>query len=133
VSAQSGPVLVELGGWQIFANEVSAQGTHLRFEQVQASRGQGSSWTLVADSLLVSSRVPGLVVADGWFATGSVRLSGPDDIYVIAQHMTTLNSARKLVFSGADKRPSLVGEDWQLMATTVAVDLNTARIHLEDL
>jgi hypothetical protein len=130
---KSGPVLVEIGGWQVFASEVSGHGTHLRFEGVEASRGPGGPWTLVADSLIVGLKAPDLAEADWMLASGRVRVSGPDDLYVMARQMTTFEPARGLVFTGGDEPARFFGADWQLTAARIDVDLSSARVQLDAL
>ena len=126
-------MLVEIGGWQVFAKEVSGHGTHLRFEGVEASRGPGGPWTLVTDSLIVALKAPHLAEAEWMLASGRVRVSGPDDLYVMAPHMATFEPARGLVFTGAEEPARLFGTDWQLTAATIGVDLSSARVQLDEL
>jgi hypothetical protein len=133
LSSESGPVLVEIGGWQIFAQQVSAHGAHLRFDDVQASRGPDGRWTLVADRLQVGLRATGLAEVDWWSASGRVRLAGPDDLYVMAEHLAALEPTRRLCLMGEHEPAALTGVGWQLTAAQIDVDLRSARVKLDDL
>ncbi len=128
-----GPVLVEMGGWQIFARTAEATPTGLRFDEVRARRVQPAAhgaWALATDRLDVALQAgPDGPVRWMW-ARGHVRLGGPDDLYVMADQALGLAPRRSWSLIGAHARPSVVGDGWRLRAHRIEVDLDGAHVRL---
>ncbi|MFP4599456.1 MAG: hypothetical protein ACLFVJ_14450 [Persicimonas sp.] len=143
-TAEAGPALVEMGGWQIFAVEMSVDGPQVSFKDVQASTHGPNGWTMSADRLDLS-RAPSAdlsaEIADGetivsgeivWMrARGNVRVSRHDDLYVTADQAVTVQPRRTLRFVDAGRPPTAGAATWRLAARSIFVQLASGRVEYD--
>lgn len=135
------PALVDMGGWQIFAADMSVDGPHISFKDVQATAHGPNQWTLRAERLEVT-----LAPSSGharWHATGfggevmwmrargDVRVSGPDDLYVTAEQAVTVQPRRTLEFIDADQPPTAGAAKWRLAARRIIIQLASGRVEYD--
>ncbi|QDG50871.1 hypothetical protein FIV42_09035 [Persicimonas caeni] len=131
VDAPKGPVLVEMGGWEIFAHRAVVEDAHLRLDGVYARRAGTPGWILTADRVQTGLAAAPSIDVSWWTAHGHVRLAGPDDLYVTAGQMVSVQPSRGLVFVETDESPSVVHPRWRLQARRIEVELASGRVLFE--
>lgn len=124
----SGPVLVEVGGWEIFARRAVVEAAWVRLDEVYARTG---SWVLTANHVEFAFRGPGTSSLAWLLARGDVKVAGPDELFVTAPQMVSMDPSRELVFVEAGDAPSVSETDWRLLARRIVVELATGRVSVE--
>lgn len=128
--AEAGPVVLRWGDWQISAASARLEDAAIVFEQAYATVDTPHRWMLVADRVDVGF-LPASVGTIEWLsAHGSVRLVGPNDLYVTAERMVSLRPDQRLDFVGP-QAPAVIGERWRLSARRLTVELGSGRVELE--
>ncbi len=137
-TVEAGPALVEMGGWQIFAADMSVDEVHVSFKDVQASTHGPSGWAMSADRLDLarapSADISAEVVSGEilWMqARGNVRVSGPADLYVTAEQAVTVQPRRTLQFVDAGPPPTAGTAKWRLAARSILVELASGRVEYD--
>lgn len=123
-------VLVEIGGWEVFARRVEVAGAVWRLGDVYARTQQ---WTWTAEHAEFAIAASGPMNAKWLVARGNIRLLGPDDLYVTADRLTSFDLTRRLVFIEEQAPPSAGKADWRLMAHRIEVALDSERVAFQGL
>ena len=117
------PIALSTGDWEVRARsmQIDARNNLLIVSDAVARRG---SWWLAADRLEIMSGRDTLGVR----ATGTVRVAGPERIYVIGPNAEFDQDT--LVLKADRDRPSLVGTGYSLFADVIRVNIEERAVSL---
>ena len=126
--------------WTVRAEAIERGPGWLRFDRARMTRGAmldeqaaRDDWVVRANRLYVRVRAAAPRRIAALWASGAVRVVGPEPIYVSGDQLWSFRPGTVMSVRGSEQRAQLDGDGWTLRGSTIRVDLQEGRASVEGL